>query len=319
MITSSLGDIQSEQIFFKCNDFLSDKEIYIKLEGLNLAGSIKLKTAKYLLANLAAQYNLSSNKYKIIESSSGNLGVALSLLCKQYGYHFTCVTDPNISPLNEKYIELFGAELIKITQRDQSGGYLETRITYIESLIRQDPTYLWTNQYANPQNIHAHYCETGPEILKEMGKIDYLFIGAGTTGTVLGCAKFFKEHSKPTKIIAVDTVGSVTFNHPPAKRYIPGIGTSKRPPIVEESLLDDIIHVHEKDAIIMCHFLLKKYGLFLGGSSGSILHAVKEYHRYPQDKVKIVAISPDFGEKYINSVYNLSWYNSIFGELEIMA
>lgn len=310
MIIKSIVDITSGPLFFELPGFLPDVSSFIKLEGLNVAGSIKLTTASGLI-NCLEQEGKMSSATKLIESSSGNLGVALSILCKEKGYAFTCVTDPNILPENERVMQLYGANVIKVTEKDSNGGYLGSRIKYIQDLLERDPDYLWLNQYANPSNPHAHYSQTGREILKQFPKVDYLFIGAGTTGTLMGCAQLFKEFSPATKVIAIDSVGSVTFGFPAKKRHVPGVGTSRRPEIVDESLLDDIILVDELDGIKMCHFLLERYGLFLGGSSGTVMHGMRTYPVLPPNSI-VLGIAPDFGYKYLDTVYSKSWIQEKF-------
>lgn len=316
MITDSLKDLKSENLFYYCKEFIPSASVFLKLEGLNIAGSIKLKTANYLLNNLEYLHQSKPGINKIIESSSGNLGVALSILCKERGYDFICVTDPNISADNEIYMKLLGATVIKVTERDSAGGYLTNRINLIQQLLQANPSYLWTNQYANESNIEAHYHETAKEIFVKFPKLDFLFVGAGTTGTLMGCAKFFKEYSPNTKIIAVDTEGSVTFGYPPGKRYIPGLGTSRQPEIANKKWIDEIILVHEKHSVAMCHHLLDQYGLILGGSTGAVMYAVKEYANKKYVSIanhsQIVAISPDFGNKYIDTIYNQEWVKKKF-------
>jgi 2,3-diaminopropionate biosynthesis protein SbnA len=312
MIISNLTDIKAQPLFYHLQSAVEDADVYLKIEGLNIAGSIKLKTALYLINKIDGGKPDKINPRYIIESSSGNLGVALSIVCKQRGYSFICVTDPNISPANEKYIKLFGGKIIKVNEKDDAGGYLSTRINFIKKFIKENPDYFWTNQYANDGNPNAHYFETAREIHSQFTHVDYLFIGAGTTGTLMGCAKYFKSHLPATRIIAVDTVGSVTFNQPPSKRYVPGIGTSKRPAIVNEEFIDDLVMVHEIEAIKMCHEYLSRYGLFLGGSTGSVLSAVHRYTKYKSDHKTIVAISPDFGNNYQDTVYNHIWLQQVF-------
>ena len=117
-----------------------------------------------------------------------------------------------------------------------------------------------------------------------------------------------------TKIIADDNKGSITFDFPPGSRYIPGIGTSRRPEIVSLDNVHDVILVSEPDAVATCNYLLKKYGLFLGGSSGAVIYAAKTYLSSLNDKnVSFVCISPDFGEKYVNTIYNPIWVEEKFG------
>lgn len=311
MIINKISDIKFNNIFFECKNFLESAKVFLKIEGLNIAGSIKLKPAIYLIDHLESVFHNKLKNYKIIESSSGNLGIALSIVCKERGYKFTCVTDVNTSPEAEKYIRLYGGEIIKVTQTDSSGGYLETRINLIKKLLSENSSYLWTNQYANINNPYSHKQETAQEIFDQIPNIDYLFIGAGTTGTLLGCAEFFKKNSPHTVIIAVDAFGSVTFGFPASKRYVPGIGTSRKPELVNDELIkklvDDIVLISEKDGVKMCHHLLNQYGLFVGGSTGSIMHCVRNYQHYKNKKPTIVAISPDLGHKYIDTVYNPEW------------
>lgn len=311
MIVESISKISSPPLFFKLFDFISHSELFIKLEGLNIAGSIKLTTALGLIESLEEQGKITS-KTKLVEASSGNLGLALSIICKEKGYPFICVTDLNILPENEKLIRLYGASVVKVTKKDANGGYIASRIEYIQKLIQDDGEHIWINQHANRANPSAHYSRTGVDILCEFPDLDYLFIGAGTTGTLMGCAALFKEKSPRTKIIAVDSEGSVTFGFPPKKIYIPGVGVSKRPEIVDESLLDQVVLVDERDTVIMCRFLLKNYGLCLGGSSGTVLHGIRKCQNQIPAGSKIMAISPDFGHKYLNTIYDDQWVHETF-------
>lgn len=311
MIINKLYEIASPSIFYKLEDFYRLKNVYIKLEGLNIASSIKLKTALHLINSLELTQGISPIKNTIIESSSGNLGIALSIVCKSKGYKFICVTDPNLSLQAQEYIKLYGGQLIKINRKDKNGGYLGTRIDLIKKLIKKDPTLIWTNQYSSLFNIDAHYKTTAQEIYQQFPNLDYLFIGAGTTGTLVGCAKYFKKYSPLTKIIAVDAKGSVTFGFKSSTRYIPGIGMSRRPDIFSPDNIYDIILVDETNTIEMCHYMLQKYGLLLGGSSGSVMYAIKEYtQKLTCKNSSIVVISADFGDKYIPTLYDNLWIHS---------
>ena len=314
MIVTSIQNIKSQPLFFEFNNFIFDSKLYLKLEGLNIAGSIKLKTAKFLIDGLEQLKQIERGKSIIIESSSGNLGLALALICKERNYEFVCVIDPNILPEKEKLLRLYGAKIIKVTVKDTSGGYLSTRIKTIENILQSDKRYVWTNQYKNIDNIYAHYHETAREIFDEIKEVDYLFVGAGTTGTLMGCAQYCREFSPQTKIIAVDAAGSVTFGGKPASRYIPGLGTSRRPELVDQEMVDEVVFVEEVDTIKMCRYLLDTYGLFVGGSTGSVLHAIQSYSGLKKiDKgATVVSISPDFGYPYADSIFDDSWVSSKF-------
>lgn len=313
MIIHSADDIACQPFFFQVPTSFAGCTFYLKLEGLNIAGSIKLKTALHLINGLIAEKKIHPHTSKIVESSSGNLGVALSIVCKAKGLPFTCVTDPNINPSNIKLMNLYGAHVICVTERDKNGGYLGTRIDRIHSMLKDDPDLIWTNQYANPDNKNAHYLTTAKEIDDNFPKIDYIFIGAGTTGTLMGCAQYFKNHVKGVKIIAVDAEGSVTFNLPPKKRHIPGLGTSQRPPILDTNFIDEVIIVNEKETIKSCHDFVESAGLLVGGSTGTVLHAVRtKAKEFKQDDV-IIALSPDFGERYLNTIYDSTWVTEKIG------
>lgn len=310
MIVDKASQIASDPLFFQLSDYVtSSAKTYVKLEGLNIAFSIKLKTARYMLAGLKRTYNLMPGQHRVISSSSGSLGVAMAIICAEEGFAFTCVTDPNVLSDNIQLMKAYGAAVVCVKQRDAMGGYLQTRLDYIDDALSKDRMLVWDNQYANADNIGAHYHETAAEIFDELGKVDYLIVGAGTTGTLMGCARYIKEHALPTKLIAVDSLGSVTFNQPPGKRFIPGLGTTRRPPIVDERLIDAIYLVPEWLAVTACRACVKRYQLLLGGSSGSVL-ALAQYldqSDYFSSNATVVMISPDFGQKYLETVYDDKW------------
>lgn len=230
-----LGDI-----FVTLADVVPQALVHLKLEGFNMAGSIKLKTAIHMIEELERQKTLVPGK-KVIESSSGNLGVALSLVCRNKGYPFTCVSDPNLTLANRRLIEAYGGEVIIANERDPNHGYLQSRLAIIAQRLAEDSSLVWTNQYASSSNKGAHIRWTGREILKEFPDLDVLVIGAGTTGTLMGCAEYVRKVAPHVRIFAVDAEGSVTFGHPPGKRVIPGLGTSRRPELADVSLVDGIV------------------------------------------------------------------------------
>jgi len=320
MKVNSIMDINSPSLFYKIEDKIINVNCYLKIEHLNLAGSIKLKSALGMIKGLEYRGELKQNHSVVVCSSSGNLAIALCLICKEKGYPLICISDPNISPITEKQIKLLGATFVKVDKPDKNGGYLSTRLKLIDEMLTNNKHYVFVNQYADEENSNAHYLTTAYEILHEFERIDYLFIGAGTTGTLMGCAKFFKKHSPSTKIIAIDSVGSVTFGKPPAKRYIPGLGTSVQPKILNTEYIDELLMIEEKDTLWMCHYLLKKKGLMLGGSSGTVMQGVKQFQNCNKEfnNSTCVAISPDGGERYLNTVYDDEWVIHKFGSLPII-
>lgn len=282
--------------------------VHLKLEGLNAAGSIKLKTALQLIDDLETSGRIGAGT-QIVESSSGNLGVALALVCANRGYRFTCVTDPNTSRHAIRAMQAAGARVVRVDRRDAQGGYLATRIAWIREQVAHNPRWIWVNQYANPSNWRAHFRWTAPEIFSAYPNVDHLFVGAGTTGTLMGCLRYVRAHRLRTRVIAVDAVGSVTFGGPPGLRRIPGLGTSCRPPLCElpdAESPDTIVHVPEADTIRMCH-ALAEHGLLTGGSTGSVLRAVQISSADIVASDTVVAIAPDMGDKYLDTLYDADW------------
>lgn len=287
-------------------------QLYAKIEGLNPAGSIKMKTALGMIANLEASGRIKRDTV-LIESSSGSLGVALSIICAERGYKFTCVVDPNASSQNVKMMKALGAEIVVVTQRDANGGFLGTRIAHIKHLVEADGRFLWLNQYANPENPRAHVQTTARSIFERFERLDYLFIGAGTTGTLMGCLGFFQEHSPHTKVVAVDSIGSVTFGNVAGPRHIPGLGTSRRPEVYAPDGIHAFEMVAEVDTIAMCRYLARTNGFLAGGSTGTVLAAVHKWSKNMAADASVVAISPDLGERYLDTVYDDAWVTQCFG------
>ena len=290
--------------------------VFLKLEGFNFSGSIKLKPARYMIEQLESRNLIQPGKNTIIESSSGNLAKALALVCLIKGYAFKAVLDVNVAPDVVGWLKAYGADFVIIDKRDANGGYLNSRIEYIKEAIGIDSSLVWLNQYANTDNPDSHFNTTAREIIEQFPDPDYIFVGTGTTGTIAGIAKYFKLYHPRTKLIGVDAVGSVTFGSKASKRFIPGIGTSRRPeisPAIDDSAIDDVVWVDEQIGIQMCHRLLKQYGLFCGGSTGSVIAGVLSYaDRFHADDT-IIALSPDNGDKYLNTIYSMDWVNNTYG------
>ncbi|WP_122430114.1 2,3-diaminopropionate biosynthesis protein SbnA, partial [Pseudomonas viridiflava] len=267
----TICDIIHDRTFLKVSGLGHD--FFLKMESLNPAGSIKLKTAVGLVDDLQSRGLIGPDTI-LIESSSGNLGVALAMLCAERGIRFTCVVDPNSSNHNIRMMRTYGAEVIRVETPDENGGFLGTRIALIREKIGSDSRYVWLNQYENAANPRAHARTTARSISQHFGHVDYLFVGAGTTGTLMGCLQHFRRHHPTTKIIAVDSVGSVTFNTPASRRYIPGLGTSQRPPIFNAAGVHALEMVPESRTVAMCRILARTKGLLVGGSTATVAAAV---------------------------------------------
>lgn len=284
--------------------------LYAKLEFMNPTGSVKDRAASYIIKRLL-ELGIINYETTLIESSSGNFGIALSEYCKKNGLKFYCVVDPHILPTNEMIISKMATKMIKVTKPDCNGGYLLTRIEKVRQLQSEIPNSYWVNQYGNPYNAEAYYNSLGNEICSSMDNIDYVFMGVSSGGTITGVSKKIKEHFPNAKIIAVDIVGSVIFGGPPKKRYIPGIGSSKVPEILKQARIDDVVMVDEVTTIDMCYELFNKHYIFAGGSSGSVFGAIRKYFKDIEldGKPDVLTIFPDKGERYTSTIYNQNWCN----------
>ncbi|MEU1290143.1 pyridoxal-phosphate dependent enzyme, partial [Kitasatospora sp. NPDC005856] len=243
--------------------------LYLKCEGFNFSGSIKQKPALEMVET-AEKSGLLGFDSILVESSSGNLGVALSMIAASKGHRFVCVTDARCNPATRQIMAAFGAEVHVITEPDPVTGFLGARLAYVQRLCESDERYLWLNQYVNSDNWRSHYRLTAPQIADQFPELDLLFVGAGTTGTLMGCARWFKEHRPGVRIVAVDSVGSVVFGGPAGRRMIPGLGSGVRPPLLDESLVDEVVTVPEADTIRACH-RLAGHGFLFGGSTGTVV------------------------------------------------
>jgi 2,3-diaminopropionate biosynthesis protein SbnA len=279
-----------------------------KLESCNPTGSVKDRAADYLMRKLMGMQMINSGT-TIIESSSGNFGVALAAYCKKYGLKFICVVDPNISLANEMFMRMYQAEVIKVSMPDETGGYLLNRIKKVKELLSSIGNSYWINQYANPYNAEAYYYSIGTEICNENEKLDYIFLGVSSGGTITGISQRVKEKFPNVQVIAVDIEGSVIFGQYPRKRYIPGIGSSMVPDILRSAIIDDVVIVDEITTIAMCHELLRENCIFAGGSSGSVYAAIKKYFgiHHPSSATSVLAVFPDSGWKYLNTIFDKDW------------
>ncbi|MEV0481102.1 2,3-diaminopropionate biosynthesis protein SbnA [Streptomyces sp. NPDC050508] len=295
--------------------------LYLKCEGFNFAGSIKLKAATEMV-DAAERDGILRPGSVLVESSSGNLGVALSMIAASRGYGFLCITDRRCNLPTVQLMEALGSRVHIIDQPDGHGGFLGARIAYVRALCASDERYVWLNQYTNQGNWRAHYRTTAPAIARRFPQLDVLFVGAGTTGTLMGCARWFWQWRRPVRIVAVDAVGSVTFGGEARPRMIPGLGTSVGSAFLDESYVDDVVHVEETDTVQTCHRLAAR-GFLFGGSTGTVVSGAGQWlarNGWPDRRhgPTAVAIAPDLGERYLDTVYRAGWLEEETPEREML-
>jgi len=282
-------------------------EVLAKLEMCNPGGSVKDRPARYILELGIADGTIPPNAH-IVESSSGNLAIALAMVCRIRGLRFTAVVDPKIAATNLKIIRCYGGNVELVTEKDRQGGYLETRIERVKHLLREQPGAVWINQYANERNWQSHYHGEGEEILRHLDRpVDYLVLGVSTSGTLHGIARRLREVWPNLKVVAVDAVGSVLFGTPPYLRDLPGIGASRVPELLRREEIGQVIHVDDYESAIACRELVKHEGIFAGGSSGSVIAAIQRLSMRLNHAARILTILPDRGERYLDTVYDDEW------------
>jgi cysteine synthase A len=305
-------DFNEEELYVDLRSIFRHS-LFLKCEGFNFAGSIKLKAATEMV-EAAERSRVLTPGSVLIESSSGNLGVALSMIAASKGYQFLCVTDSRCNLSTRRLMDALGAQVQIITEPDANGGFLGARIDYVRALCASNDRYVWLNQYTNPDNWKAHYRTTAPAIARQFPRLDVLFVGAGTAGTLMGCARYFREWHRPVWVVAVDSVGSVAFGGAPGLRMIPGLGTSIRPPLLDESYVDEVVRVEEADTIRACHRLARR-GFLFGGSTGTVVSGAMGWlAEHDALEPTAVAIAPDLGERYLDTIYQTNWLQDLYGE-----
>ncbi|WP_037054031.1 2,3-diaminopropionate biosynthesis protein SbnA [Pseudonocardia halophobica] len=310
-IVTGPQEFTEERLFVDLRSIVGH-ELYLKCEGFNFAGSVKLKAAASMVeaAERAGEIGPGST---LVESSSGNLGVALSIIAANKGYRFICVTDIRCNAATIQLMEAMGTD-VRVIREAGPEGYLGARQAYVRAVLAADPRAHCLNQYSNPNSWKAHFRTTAPAIAEEFPQLDVLFVGAGTTGTLMGCARWFRQYRPDVHIVAVDAVGSVTFGQPSGRRLIPGLGTSVVPEIFDRSYIDDVVFVEEADAVAMCHRIARK-GFLFGGSTGTVVSGAKAWlDQNSAGHLTSVTLAPDLGERYLETLYRTEWVRDNFGE-----
>jgi N-(2-amino-2-carboxyethyl)-L-glutamate synthase len=279
--------------------------LFAKLEYHSVVGSLKDRPAYYMLRDAIRRGEVRRTT-TIVESSSGNTGVALAVFCRILGLTFVPVVDPNIQKHYRGLLESAGARVVQVDQRDETGGYLRTRLAKVKELLESIGDAFWTDQYRNPSAMAAHYERTAGEIVAAFSALDYVFVGVSTAGTIAGVSRRLKERFPAVKVVAVDAEGSVIFGGKPRHRYIPGIGSSIVPDLLRHALIDDAVRVPELDTIDGCHALLEEHQILAGGSSGSSYAAVRSYP-FPEPNPTVLFLCPDRGTAYLDTVYDPAW------------
>jgi cysteine synthase A len=279
-----------------CLSRLSSGNVFAKAEFLNPGGSIKDRVAKHIIETAQEQGTLKEGM-TIIEATSGNTGIGLTLVGVQRGYHVVCVMPENVSEERKKIIKAFGGEIIYTPAEESLSGCLD-RVWEIVGSNRD--RYFVVNQFENPLNPETHYQQTGPEIWHDTrGEVDFFVAGVGSGGTLQGVGKFLKEKKANVKIVAVEPANSASLlGREPGLHQIQGIGDGFVPDVLDVNLVDMVFTVSDDEAIDTTRRLSQEEGLLVGTSSGANVFAALNVDN---GRNRVVTVLPDRAERYFST------------------
>lgn len=274
---------------------LKGENVYAKAEFLNPGGSIKDRVARAMLEAAVRDGRLRPGM-TIVEPTSGNTGIGVALVGRLMGYRVRIVMPEGMSVERKKLIQALGAELILTPDSLSIPGAVEKARE-----LAEDPQVFMPQQFENPENPRCHYSETAPELWRQMtGEIDCFVAGVGSGGTLQGVGKFLRERRPGVRIVAVEPKNvSALLGHEPGLHQIQGIGDGFVPPILDVSLIDEVVEVTDEDAIATTRQLGRDMGLLVGISSGANVWAARRLARKISGNVATVL--PDRAERYFST------------------
>ncbi|MBN1193012.1 MAG: cysteine synthase family protein [Coriobacteriia bacterium] len=277
-----------------------DVSLYVKCEWVNPFGSIKDRTAKWLLAGLAERGELDGKT--IVEATSGNTGIALAAIAQLMGAKMIATAPYVLTPEKTALLRAFGAQLLLTPEDDTSGMHpMDVAFRMAQELVESDPdSYIMPNQYDNADNARAHYESTGPEIWAQTeGKIRYFFAGFGTCGTLVGTSRFLKEQDPTIKTIGIQPVRG---------HHIAGLKNMEEtavPANLDMSVIDEIVWVDDELADETTRRIYREEALMVGPTAAAIAGGALQYLSEPGRAGIAVSIAPDCGQKaatYLNQI-----------------
>jgi cystathionine beta-synthase len=291
-------------------------ELYAKAEFFNPGGSVKDRIALNIIAEAERSGRLKPNG-TVVESTSGNTGVGLAILCALKGYKAVFVMPDKMSQEKIQLLRAFGARVV-ITPTSVSPEDPRSYYRVADRIVAETPNAILANQYHNPENPLTHYQTTGPEIWAQtQGKVTDIVVGMGTGGTITGVGRFLKDQNPEIQVVGVDPYGSILHDlwqsrHEPdaveATPYkVEGIGEDFLPSTLDLSLVDHIIRVTDKESFLWARRLVKQEGIFSGGSSGSALAGAVRYAQTLTHDRLVVVVLPDSGSRYLSKVFDDKW------------
>ena len=301
---------------------------YGKLEGHNPGGSSKDRPALAILKDALDKGAIGKHSL-VIEASSGNTGIGLAQACAYYGLRFRCLVDPKTTQQNIGILRAYGAEIEVVEKPDPATGeLLPAKLQRVQEILETDENSFWVDQYSNMENAGSHYRTTIQEIIDVLeGPPDFLFVATATCGTLRGCVDFLRDNGHldsaddpesgagGTKVIAVDAVGSQIFSDVKSPRLVPGLGSAIRPDLCPDGSIHRCLHVSDADCVLGCRYLVRKEGVLAGGSSGGVIRAMERFAPEIPAGSRCVAILPDRGERYLDTIYDDTWVHEHLGDI----
>jgi cysteine synthase A len=281
-----------------CLKQMTGANIFAKAEYLNPGGSIKDRVALFLVQEAMKDGKLKPGD-TIVEPSSGNTGIGFAMIGAIFGFKVIIVMPESASEERKKIIKAFGGEVV-LTPAKQS---LEGCLKKVKEIKESRKNVFVPQQFENPNNPLIHYLSTGPEIWNQLDHhVDIFVSGLGSGGTLGGVGKFLKERNSDTLIVAVEPKNvSALLGHEPGLHRIEGIGDGFIPPVLDTSLIGDVVEVTDEDAVATCRELAKKAGLLVGTSSGANVWACLQMaKKYGNEKI-IATVLPDRAERYFST------------------
>lgn len=292
-----------------------DADIIAKVEFFNPGGSVKDRIGLQIIEDAERDGRLKPGG-TIVEATSGNTGTGLAIAAALKGYKCIFVLADKQSPEKIQVLRAFGARVI-VTPTDVEPEDPRSYYSVAQRMVDETPNAILANQYHNPSNPKAHELTTGPELWEQTeGNIDVFVAGMGTGGTITGVARYLREKKPDIKIVGVDPIGSILYDHfhtgdmVEAYTYITeGIGEDFIPSTYEFDLLDDIMQVTDKETMLMTRRIVREEGIFVGMSCGS---AVAGAIKYAQQEnlsadTRVIVLLPDSGTRYLSKVFNDDW------------
>ena len=294
MINNNVLDMIGNTPMIKLNN-IGNSNLYVKLEKYNPAGSIKDRAVYYMVENLEKNGILKKGDV-LVEATSGNTGIALSMIGSLKGYKVIIVMPETMSIERRTLMKAYGAKLILT---DGSLG-MKGSIEKMNKLLSENTNYISLKQFENEYNPLAHYETTGVEIYNQVKDIDIFVCGVGTGGTISGVGKYLKEQNPNIKVVAVEPEGSpVISKNKKGSHKIQGIGAGFIPKNYNENVVDEVMTITDEESYKGVRIMAQKEGILVGISSGANIYAaLKLCEMYP-DK-KIVTVAPDGIDKYMS-------------------